>query len=157
MTLTRVYERPHALMIQSGNLALIGWRDAPNYEDMIAWHQLGKSMGREFPAGSACVDVVVRGTPKFSDEVRRAAVKMAADPHVFPIAYAHIIVMPGFAGTAVRSFIQTVITLSRTPSPSRVFGDVATAAAWLQPKLGDAIALADLQQTIHDFEQTLRA
>lgn len=155
MKVERVYERPNALMIQSGNLALVGWRGAPNYEDVIAWHQLGKSMARECPEGSACVDLVLGGTPDFSEPVRRAAVKLASDPHIFPYAYAHIIVMPGFAGTAVRSFIQTVITISRTPAPSKVFGDAATATSWLHPKMHGSITKELLDKTILDFQQTL--
>jgi hypothetical protein len=155
MKVERVYERPHALMIQSGNLALIGWRDTPNYEDVIAWHQFGKALAREFPEGSACIDLVIRGTPNFSDDVRRASVKMAADPHVFPLAYAHIIVLPGFAGTAVRSFIQTVITLSRTPSPSKVFGDAKSASVWLAPKMRPVMEEAAVEKTMREFEATL--
>ncbi len=155
MKVERVYERPHALMIQSGNLALIGWTDAPRYEDVVAWHQLGKSMSREFPGGSACIDVVVRGTPNFTDDVRRATVKMAGDPNIFSFGFAHVIRMPGFAGTAVRSFIGTVIMLARTPAPSRVFGDAASAASWLAPKMHPTLREADLEKTILEFEQTL--
>lgn len=149
-----VYERPHARMIQSGNLALIGWRDAPKYEDILAWHQLGKSMARAFPEGSACVSVVVRGTPNFTEDVRSATIKMAADSGIFPMGFAHVISMPGFAGLAVRSFVQTVLVLARNPSPSKVFGDAQAASAWLAPRMRETDA-GDLARTIRDFEEAL--
>ena len=124
-----------ALFASVRNVAIVGWREAPLPEDIREWHRFGQTMARTHPAGSACVDIVVRGTPNFSDETRAAALRFASDPRIFTLGIAHAILLPGMAGTAVRTFINTILLVARPPAPAKAFGDLSGTVDWLLPKL----------------------
>jgi hypothetical protein len=117
------------------NLGLVGWRAAPAVDDIRRWRSLGHALEQAHPGGSACIDLVVGGTPRFSDEMRKEAEQFASDPRAFSLGIAHLIVLPGFAGTAVRAFISTIILVARPPSPAKAFGDAESACSWLLARL----------------------
>ena len=123
------------MMARVRNVAFVGWRDAPTATQMREWHRLAHLLAKEHGATSACIDIVVRGTPRFTDDVRRSAEELARDAKAFPIGIAHVLLIPGLAGTAVRAFIQTILLVSRPPNPAKVVGDLASAVGWLGPKL----------------------
>jgi hypothetical protein len=124
-----------SVMGKCRNLGLVGWRAAPGVEHVRRWRSLGHSLDAANPGGSACIDLVLSGTPKISEEVRREAEQFASDPRVFRRGIAHIIELPGLAGAAVRAFISTVILVARPPAPAKAFGDIKTASTWLVSKL----------------------
>ena len=124
-----------ALITIARNVAVCGWRNAPRVEHVRTWHRAGREIARAFPGVGASVDIVVRGTPHFTDDVRKAAEEMARDTHVFDLGIAHAVLIPGFAGTAVRAFIGTVLLISRPATPTKVMGDLGQAVAWLAPRI----------------------
>jgi hypothetical protein len=134
--LSIVYEDDRAILAKARNVGLVGWREAPTPELIGHWHRLGRALAKEH-AKSACIDIVLRGTPRFSDAMRREAERLASDASIFPLGFAHIVLAPGLAGTAVRAFISTVLLVTRPPAPARVFADARGAATWLVPRLAE--------------------
>lgn len=137
-----MHQSPRAVFVRARNVAFVGWRDAPSHDDILAWHDLGRAMARE--ERSACVDLVLRGRPRFSDDVRRASEALARDPGIFQLGFAHVLLIPGVAGSAVRAFIGTILLVTRPPAPAKVFGDVAGGMAWLRPRLDARWSEAEL-------------
>lgn len=140
----QVYESARAVFVESRNVGIVVWRNAPDLADIRAWHRFAHAMHKEHGA-CACIDLVLTGTPRFPDDVRRAAEELAADPRVFSLGFAHVLLLPGLAGSAVRAFIGTVLLVARPPAPAKVFGDVASAIEWLLPKLGAGWTAATLR------------
>jgi len=124
------------VMGNARNLGLVGWRSAPLADDMRRWRSFGHTLCRTYPEGSACIDLVVSGTPSFSSEMRKESEQFASDAKIFPNGIAHIVLLEGLAGTAARAFISTVLLVARTPTPSKSFADSRTAAPWLRERLG---------------------
>lgn len=139
-----LYESARGFFVEKRNVLIVVWRDAPDLADIRAWHRLGLFMAKEH-ATSACIDVVVAGTPRFSDDVRRAAEELARDERIFPLGIAHVLLIPGLGGSAVRAFIGTILLVARPPAPAKVVGDVPSAIAWLLPKLGAGWTAAELR------------
>lgn len=137
--LVRVYEDETAIFGRVRNVALVGWREAPSVAAIRAWQRLGHTIGKDHPGAGACIDVIVRGTPRFGDDVRRAAEEMARDPKIFERGIAHVTLIPGLAGTAVRAFIQTILLVTRPPTPTKVFADVGSATTWMTPRISSAV------------------
>jgi hypothetical protein len=48
---------------------------------------------------------------------------------------AHVVDVPGLAGTAVRTFLSTVLLVARPGAPHKVFAKLSEGAAWLAPLL----------------------
>jgi hypothetical protein len=140
----QVYESERGVFVEHRNVAVVGWREAPEVADIRAWHRLGQTMTREH-GKCACIDIVLRGTPRFSDEVRRASEELARDPKIFELGFAHAMLMPGLGGSAVRAFIGTILLVTRPPVPAKVLGDVSAAVEWLLPKLGGAWTAQELR------------
>lgn len=136
-TLTTIHEDERVILARVRNVAFVGWRAEPQATHIREWHRLGKSIAREHPGAGACVDVVMGGTPRFPDDVRKASEELARDSKSFERGIAHVILMPGLAGTAVRTFIQTVLLVSRTAVPAKVVGDTRSASVWLGPRIAD--------------------
>ena len=114
------------------NLFIAVWDDAPEEEQMLA---LGK-YGRAFETAHgpcALLNVAASGSPRFSDEVRRIATDYTRDGTLFQSGRAHVILMTGFAGVAVRAFINTFLLLGNPPVPTRMFSSLDAAADWLGP------------------------
>jgi len=129
------FEDERAVMGTVRNVAFVGWREAPLVAHVREWHRLGRNIAKAHPGAGACIDIVLRGTPKFGEDVRKEAIRMASDRHVFELGFAHAILVPGFTGTAVRAFIGTVLLVARPAAPTKVFGDVTSAVHWLAPSL----------------------
>jgi hypothetical protein len=136
--LTVVFEDSTGSLLFAENLAFAVWRSAPTVDHVRRWHRFALDHGRGPHAPGACVDIVVKGTPSFSDEMRRETNRFASDPKVFPRGMAHVILMSGLAGSAVRAFIGTIILVTKPIAPAKVFGDFDAAARWLQPIVGAA-------------------
>jgi len=117
------------------NVVIFGWRDAPTANHILEWHRIGREVAKTYPRAGACVDVVLRGTPRFTDDMRRATEKLAADDNVFELGSVHVILLPGLAGTAVRAFIGTVLLVTRSKTPNKVVATIDEAVAWMAPRV----------------------
>jgi hypothetical protein len=130
-------EDERSVMAVARNVAFVGWRGTPTAAGVRTWQRLAQRLAAKHPGGTACFDIVVAGTPNMSDDVRRAATDLAGDPNLFTLGVAHVLLMPGLAGTAVRAFISTILLIARAPAPQKVFAATEPAAAWLAPRLED--------------------
>lgn len=97
------------------------------------------------------LDLILSGTPNFTNEVREEATKLNRDPTLFRLGIADAVLVSGLVGVAVRAFLSTIALMARSSVPSRVWTSLADAERWLLPKLtkggeswvrGDMVKLA---------------
>jgi hypothetical protein len=97
---------------------------------MHTLERVGRKLATEH-GRTALANVAVRGTPKFTSDVRDELLRMSRDPELLPLARAHVVVAPGLVGAAVRAFLSTTLFLSRVAVPTKVLSSFDSAAAWL--------------------------
>ena len=122
-------------IVTARNVQVNVWSNAPTLEQMRVFGRVGLAQARQYPRGTALLNLVLGGTPSFSEPVREETVKLMKQAELFSLGSAHVILVGGFTGTAVRAFMSTTILLGRPRRPSKVFGEPETAAAWLAPLL----------------------
>jgi hypothetical protein len=120
------------------NLLIVAFSDAPAAEHLRECGRIARVLTRKYPGGIGLLDLVLSGTPRFSNEMRDEAVKLSRDPALFRQGVADVVLIPGLIGVATRSFLSTVSLLSRSPNPRSAFGTLEAADAWLVPRLSDA-------------------
>lgn len=116
------------------NVQVNTWTDAPTVEHLRMLSRTSTALSRKNPRGAALINLMVRGTPSFTQEVRDETVK-ALKQNYFRLGTAHIILLGGFSGTAVRAFMSTATLIARPQDPHKVFSEPEAAAAWLAPLL----------------------
>jgi hypothetical protein len=136
---------------------LIGvvWFEAPAYEQVQELRRIAKVRGRAFSDGIGLFQVVVRGTPRFTDEVRAEVEKIARD-NVFSRGGAHIILVDGLAGSAARAFLSTILLIRRQRAPAKVFGEIAEAAKWFAREVGGPCQASELERMGHALVESGR-
>jgi len=117
------------------NLLVAGWTASPEGDHLRVLGEHAHRIARAYPKGSALLNVLIRGTPKFHDRVREEAVKVINDPSNFPLGAGHVIMVDGLAGAAIRAFLSTIMLLGRGNRPRKVFADPREAAAWIARNL----------------------
>jgi hypothetical protein len=117
------------------NLVVSAWIAAPDAAHVKslsrALHQVSGKHGGRF----AFMSLVISGAPRFSDQMREDMVKLLKDPKLQGVGNAHVVNTAGLAGTAVRTFLSTVLLVARPAAPHKVFASLAEGAAWLAPLL----------------------
>jgi len=111
------------------------WSDAPDLTQMRMLGGALRTQSRTYPRAGALMNVVVRGTPNFSEPVRHEALRLARDPSLNGLGTAHVILLGGLPGVATRAFLSTVALVSSAAAPVKVFGDATAAAEWLSHRL----------------------
>jgi hypothetical protein len=109
-----------------GRVVLATWLDAPTLEQMLQIEALGREEGSDL----AFCNVIVRGRPVFTEEVRRVAIRMVKDGR-FARGAAHLVLVEGLKGAAVRGFLGMVSLVGKARARVRVFGDVESASTFL--------------------------
>lgn len=135
MTTHILHEDATLRIAQRRNVFAAVWSAVPTVEQVGALRRATEKMAREHP-GHVFVNLVVRGVPSFPDDTRDALVSLMRDGQGGALAAAHVLLIEGLAGSAVRAFLSTMILLSRPPVTNRVFGDTNTALTWLTDVLG---------------------
>ncbi|MEO7330833.1 MAG: hypothetical protein ABI193_19825 [Minicystis sp.] len=131
---TIVHEDPTLRIAIERNVLINVWRDAPTVEQMRAFGSAARSLHRSRGGDGGLINVVVGGTPRFSDGVRDEAVRLTRAP-MLPRGVVHLILVNGLAGAAVRAFLSTVVLLGRPRVPTRVYADPDETCAFLAPLL----------------------
>lgn len=109
------------------NLLAATWFDAPEEAQMRAFRRISSEMQREHPAGTAMVNLVVDGTPRFHGGVREEAARLMKEKfHRWGAA--HVVLVEGLRGVATRAFLTTAILVGRPKAPAKVFADLDSAA-----------------------------
>lgn len=111
------------------------WKDPPTVPQMKKFRELTVAFRRETPEGMLFANIVFGGTPAFSKAVTDETAALTAELEGWTIATAHVVLVPGLAGVAIRAFLSTIQLLSRSRTPTKVFNDVEDAAIWLSSHL----------------------
>lgn len=119
------------------NLTIAAWFDAPTLVQMRAVDRSVRRIRREVEGGVGFINVVVEGIPSFSAEVREEGARQTSVLDGRDLVAAHVILIGGLTGVAVRMFMSTVILLGRPGYPTKVFGDAHVAATWLSNQLSE--------------------
>ena len=131
-----LFASPQVEIVASRNLALAVWRDAPTLDVLREVTRAGRTLAKRQPTGSGLANLFVSGTPRFSEDVRSEAVKLARDATIFPLGIARVFLISGLAAVAVRAFLNTAtLVAGPSPRPVHAFTKLEDAAEWLAPKL----------------------
>jgi hypothetical protein len=122
------------------DLMVVVWRDAPTGPQMLAFENAAREHARSWPKGTACANVVVSGTPRFTDEVRTSAARMSRDRTLLSLGVAHVVLVGGLRGTAARAFLGGIVLIAGLSRRAQVFGEIDPSAAWLADKLSRGAA-----------------
>lgn len=127
---TPLYRDERVGLYGEDRLFVAVWDNAPRLAHMEALAKYGRAFESE--AGpTALLNIAAAGHPEFPDDVRRIASDLTRDPTLFQVARAHVILMTGFAGVAVRAFINTFLLIGNPPKPTRMLSSVNAASEWL--------------------------
>ena len=118
---------PHAVVV--------AWTGTPTVEHIATVDRVNRRQMREHPEGAAMFHLLVRGRPAISQEVVEATRRSLATVDAWRTATANVIFLEGFAGVAVRSFLNTINLLARAKRPVRTFEDLDGAVRWMYERL----------------------
>ncbi len=111
---------------REGKLLVAGWFDAPRIEHMLKVEEVAKAHGHEL----ALCNAVVRGKPRFTEDVREAGIRMVRR-NAFRAGSAHLILVEGLAGAATRAFLGMILLVGKANQQARVFGETDAAGRFL--------------------------
>lgn len=130
-----VFENQTARIGALDNVLVVRWADAPRTTfELKEFEKAGKRIAGEYEKRAVFANVIVSGTPSFSQEVRDEVARLTSSP-MFQLGTAQIILVEGLAGVAVRAFLNTAFLLSRAKSPNKVFGDLGYGVDWMHGRL----------------------
>lgn len=131
----RVQTRYHddvLVMLAQRNVLALAWYDAPRGGHLLEVLRAVQDIHRKTGHATHLLDVVVRGTPRFPEQVRKEGGRLVRESAPIGGITAHIIEVEGLAGTATRVFLSTMLLLGRGKGSSmRVFAEHREACAWL--------------------------
>jgi hypothetical protein len=110
MTIT-VIEHGTLRLVTERNVVVAAWRDAPSVAQLNAVERAGRVACVRYAGKTTLVNLILSGTPNFSGEVRAEVARMNGLTDLFPIAAAHVVLVPGIVGTTVRTFLYTSMFL----------------------------------------------
>lgn len=135
----QVYEDATLRLWSERELLLAAWFDAPTRSQMLELHRAGRALAQSH-AGAGLANVIVRGVPRFADDVRDEGIRIARE-RTFRKGSCHVVLVQGLGGAAARAFMSMVLlvgtrALGKGSARAKVFGDVDDAASWFAPVLG---------------------
>ena len=132
---TVAFENETARIATRDNVLVVRWADAPRTTvELKEFAKTGKLVADRFGKRAVFANVIVSGTPSFSQEVRDEVARLTATP-MFHLGTAQIILVQGLAGVAVRAFLSTAFLVSRAKAPNKVFGDLTYGIDWMHARL----------------------
>ncbi len=135
------------IAVERRNALALAWYDAPQPGHLLTVLRLMQETQQRSRALTCLLQVLVRGTPHFAEQVREEGAKMVRGAGKCTAASAHIIEVGGLAGVASRAFISTLLLVGRSRVPAKVFKDVPEATPWYLAQLattGTAWSVADI-------------
>lgn len=136
----RIYQDRNFRLESHRNVMIAVWSEAPTLPQARVLHREAELFAKHNPGGQSFANIVAGGVPMFTEPVRDELVKLGKSHSIFTLGSAHIILVGGMAGSAVRAFLSTVFLISRPQAPNRVFGSIAEAVTWLHGRLGGSQA-----------------
>jgi hypothetical protein len=143
-------------LVAGPRIIVAAWRDAPTMVHMKPLWDLNAAIRRRLGDDHvAYANVVLSGTPLFSSEVREEVTALSRDYGSRGIAQANLILLEGFAGTAVRAFLSTMNLIARTKAPVKVFGTREETEHWLLERLRTVVPGARMDSVRPSFDAVL--
>ncbi len=130
-----LHEDPILRMAARRNVTFAVWGGAPNVAQVQAFQRTADLVAKRGGPEQALVSVVLRGAPKFTEEVRDGFVRIVKNREMYRLGQGHLILLEGMGGTAVRAFLSTVKLLARNPTPMGVFGKTEETLLWVLDRL----------------------
>lgn len=123
------------VMVVHRNLLALAWYDAPRPGHLLEVLRTVEDLHRR-NGFYGLLNVVVRGTPSFPEQVREEGRRLIQETTGWGGVTAHVMEVEGFAGTAARMFLSTMMLVGRgRSSNAQFFGDHHTGCEWLAPRL----------------------
>jgi hypothetical protein len=141
----------------SRNLFICIWTGTPEVAHVRVMRRSFQTLVTRYRERFGFLDVVVSGTPRFTDEVRNEVVRLIRDPNLQGRGSAHVILLPGLGGTTTRAFLSTVLLLGRSSTPAKVFGELSGGAAWLAPIVTDGGEVWSAEEVLSAEAELMRA
>ncbi len=117
------------------NLLALAWHDAPWPGHLPAVQREIEELHRAH-GKYGLLNVVLSGTPIFVDQVREEGRRLVEATRLLGGVTAHVMVVDGFAGTATRMFLSTMLLMGRgRAAGQRVFSESLEACSWLSEAL----------------------
>lgn len=130
-----VFENATARIGTDRNVLVLRWAEAPKtVTELREFEKVGRKLTSAYDKKAVFANVIVSGTPSFSQEARDEVTRLTRTP-MFHLGTAQIILVQGLAGVAVRAFLSTSFLLARNKTPNKVFGDVDFGVDWLLGRL----------------------
>ncbi|MEZ4298611.1 MAG: hypothetical protein R3B70_26905 [Polyangiaceae bacterium] len=130
-----LHEDATTRVLSRRNLVVTVWSSAPTAAQFRIFSRVSERFVKARPAGTALLSVALRGVPNFSESAREEVVQMVKNRSLYTLGTAHLILVPGLAGAAVRAFLSTVTLIARPAAPTRSFGEKNAAVTWLHGQL----------------------
>ena len=118
------------------NILALAWYNAPRAGHLLEVMRQVHAVHRATQIAPCLYNIVIRGTPRFPDEVREQGARLVRETADYKSTTAHVIEVDGLAGTAARMFLSTMVLLARHKPNVRVFGDHREAAGWIEASNG---------------------
>lgn len=126
------------VMVTHRNLIALAWYDAPRPGHLVSVLHLVDELHRR-NGFYGLLNIVVRGTPSFPEQVRQEGRRLIEETTGWGGVTAHVMEVEGFAGTATRMFLSTMMLLGRgRSSNAQFFGTHREGCEWLAPRLTKA-------------------
>ncbi len=110
--------------VDVGGVAFVTWYEAPQMAQLVVLRGFTHELRARYPDGYVFLSVIFRGVPTFTNEVRNEAAAITRESQAWAFATAHVVLITGFVGAAVRSFLNTMMLLSRPKQPIKVLSDL---------------------------------
>lgn len=137
------------------NVQINVWTDAPDVPQMRAAMRVAVSFLQGQPRGTALLNAMVRGTPRFSEGVRDEAVRAMKLKGPFRLGAAHLIAVGGLSGTATRAFVSTALLLARPKIPIKVFAEAKEACDWIAARVTSARDVSSPDDVLAAYQSAL--
>jgi hypothetical protein len=143
-------------MVSGPRLIVAAWRDAPTLTQTDALWRINADV-REWTGDDdvAFCNVAISGTPIFDAAVREQIQAMNREYGARGLAQANLVLLEGFAGTAVRAFLSTVNLVARTKVPVKIFGERRETERWLLEMLVTVEPAYDPAALTETFDRAL--
>lgn len=139
----RVWSRDERHTIaQWANVLVTHWSDTPTVVGLEGCDEASFDLAARYPDGIVVFNIVTSGIRLPEPEVRKKSSEVLAKTGGHVRCTATCILGEGFWASTARAMVAGITLLSRQRHPHKVFGIIAEAAQWVEPKLLPEGALA---------------
>lgn len=117
-------------VVASGPLTVAAWWNPPARPQIQALSRANEAQRQRYGDRAALANLVADSDPRLPNELREAAA-MIAEHGDSGAAAAHVVLVRGLPGVAIRTFFSSMRLVARPRVPTRVFDDREEAARWL--------------------------